>query len=142
MRHNQHGQTLVEMIVVVTIVVLLATGIVAVTTVSLARSQTSKIRSEAVTHAQAGLELARGLRDTSWADFVVKGSAAGSTYCVGTFTPPPCSVNINGTFTRFVRLQFTQVAGVDTMIVTSSVSWGAGTPNNTVHLVTYLTQWK
>jgi type II secretory pathway pseudopilin PulG len=143
---DQKGQTLVEMIVIIGIVVLLATGVVAGTTVSLSRSETSEIRSDAVSYAQSGIELARSLRDAGWDAFAAMGTPV-STYCVGsdgTFGQPPCTaLTIDGRFARAVTLELTTVLGIPTMKVTSMVSWGdTSSPANAVELTTYLTQWQ
>ncbi|MCX6794106.1 MAG: hypothetical protein NTY06_03300 [Candidatus Gottesmanbacteria bacterium] len=129
---HQEGQSLVEMIVVIGMVVLLATGIVVGTTTSLSRSGTSQVRSQALFYAQAGIELARETRDNGWAAFAALGD------------PPTTTVTtINTTFTRSVMLQLTTVSGVSTMKVTSRVKWGdTSNPANAVELTTYLTQWR
>ncbi len=143
---KQQGQTLVEMIVIVGVIVLLATGIVAGTTASLSRSEVLRVRSEALSHAQVGVELARGLRDAGWSAFEAMGSSGGTLYCVGSggaFVQATCAPNIDNKFTRTVTLQTTMVPGVPTMKVTSDVKWGDTTnPLNAVQLITYLTQWK
>jgi len=127
---NQKGQSLVEMIVVIGVVVLLTTGIVVATTVSLSRSETSQVRSQALSIAQAGIELARAARDNGWIAFA---ALAGSTQVTA----------IDTTFTRSVTFELTTVSGVSTMKVTSRVAWGDTTnPSNAVQLITYLTQWK
>lgn len=128
----QRGQSLVEMIVVIGMVVLLATGIVAGTTTSLSRSETSQIRSQALSIAQAGIELARGTRDNGWDAFAALGTPQSTTVS-----------NIDSTFTRSVTFQLTTVSGIPTMKVTSRVTWGdTSNPANTVQLITYLTQWR
>jgi len=71
---QQQGQSLVEMIVVIGVVVLLTTGIVVGTTTSLSRSETSETRSQALSYAQEGIELARGLRDAGWNTFTALGN--------------------------------------------------------------------
>lgn len=142
---DQVGQSLVEMIVVVGMVVLLTTGIVAGTTISLSRSETSKIRSSALTFAQAGIELARGQRDNGWDAFEAMGTPSSTIYCVGSngaFVKETCTTNIDNRFTRSVTLEFTPASG---MKVTSRVVWGDTTNptnTNTVQLITYLTQWR
>ena len=142
---KQHGQTLVEMIVIVGVIVLLATGIVAGTTASLGRSETLQIRSEALSEAQAGIELTRALRDAGWDDLVNKGTPE-TAYCVGSggwaeYTDPPCVVNINNMFTRTITLKY--VAATLTVQVISEVAWGdTSNPLNKVYLTTYLTNWK
>lgn len=128
---HQKGQSLVEMIVVIGMVVLLTTGIIAGTTLSLSRSEASRTRSQALSYAQAGIELARATRDNGWAAFAAMGN------------PPSTTVsNIDSTFTRSVTFQLTTVSGVSTMKVTSRVVWGDTTNPSAVQLITYLTQWK
>lgn len=131
---GQKGQSLVEMIVIIGMVVLLATGIVAGTTVSLSSSKTSQVRSQALSYAQAGIELARATRDDGWPAFSAMGN------------PPSTTVsNIDNTFTRSVTLELTTIGTppTPTMKVTSQVTWGDTTnPLNKVELTTYLTQWR
>ncbi len=146
---GKRGQTLVEMIVIVGMVVLLATGVVVGTTVSLSRSETSKVRSNAAAYAQSGIELARALRDTSWDAFAALGTPTANTYCVGSdgsFGQAQISCtafNIDNTYVRSLTLELTIVSGVPTVKVTSKVSWGdVSNPANAIQLMTYLTQWK
>lgn len=142
------GQSLVEMIVVVGMVVLLATGIVAGTTASLSRADTTNTRTQALSFAQAGIELARGARDTGWDAFALMGTPE-SIYCVGSdglFGTPQtaCATpNIDSTFIRAVTLSLTDLSGVETMQVTSTVTWGDTTnQSNAIELMTYFTQWR
>jgi type II secretory pathway pseudopilin PulG len=141
---QQRGQTLIEMIIIVGVIVLLATGIVAGTTAALSRSETLQARSEALSQAQAGIELARGLRDNGWNTFATKGTPA-TTYCVGSgggFVTGTCMPPyIDNRFKRYVTLELTTIGSppTPTMKVTSKVVWD---PSNAVQLSTYLTQWK
>ena len=140
---GQEGQSLVEMIVIIGMVVLLATGIVAGTTVSLSRSKTSQVRSNALSFAQEGIELARKTRDSGWDAFALMGESE-TTYCVGSggaWGASPCMVpNIDNKFTRSITLQPAPGSGIS---VTSKVVWGDTTnPLNKVELTTYLTQWR
>ena len=118
---HKKGQTLIEMVVVVGIVVLLATGIVAGTTASLARSKTAETRSEALSLAQAGIELAREARDSGWTAFTALNGH-----------PQISTIDI---FTRTVTYELIE----SDMKVTSTVTWGG---TDSVYLVTYLTQWR
>ena len=65
-KNNQHGQTLVEAIIAISVVVMLVTGLIAGTSASLKTSQSGRSRYQAVKLAEEGLEYARSLRDTSW----------------------------------------------------------------------------
>ncbi len=145
---DREGQTLVEMIVIIGTVVLLTTGIVAGTTMSLGRSQVSQTRSSALALAQEGIELARGKRDNGWDAFLLMANPT-NIYCVGSdndfgVAQVACTTpNINNAFTRSLSLQSITISGVPTIKVTSQAAWGdTANPSNTVLLTTYLTQWK
>lgn len=148
-RVDQQGQSLVEMIVVIGMVVLLTTGIVAGTTASLSRSETSQVRSNALSFAQEGIELARKTRDSGWDAFALMGESE-TTYCVGSdgaWGASPCTVpNIDNKFTRSITLKLIPIPAKPTMKemnVTSRVAWGDTTnSSNAVQLTTYLTGWK
>lgn len=141
-RHS--GQSLIEMIVVIGVVVLLATGIVAGTTASLAATQQNQLRAKALRLAQQGIELTRALRDAGWNSFSRMGTAP-SVYCVGedgafTISSSACTApTLEGLYIRSVSLTLT--GGV--MAVDSAVSWGnTSASKNTVELKTTLTQWQ
>lgn len=144
------GQTLIEMIVIVGVVVLLVTGIVAATTASLSVTNSNAARSSAIQYAQEGIELARAQRDVGWNSFALLGTPRQS-YCVGSnneFQPTAimCDyINVGNQFIRTITLELinpgdpTQVK----MTVDVVVSWGDTTnPNNNVELKTDLTQWR
>jgi type II secretory pathway pseudopilin PulG len=142
----REGQTLVEMIVLIGMVVLLTTGIVAGTTVSLSRSHLSQSRTSALALAQSGIELARGIRDNGWGAFEEMGKPGSKTYCVGltgNFVEGMCTgFNIDNKFMRSITLKSTTISGVSTIKVTSHVSWADTTnPANSMELITYLTPW-
>ena len=133
------GQTLVEIIVVVGVVVLLVTGLVIGTTASLRIGESGKTRSQAVKLAQEGIELARTVRDTRWATF----ASMNGTYCLAdtnAWTPMTgsCPVNIGTTFTRSVDFTF-----VDPRVTAEvTVSWQDSSGTKQTSLKTYFTQWK
>jgi type II secretory pathway pseudopilin PulG len=143
----QRGQSFVELVIVIGVVMLLTVGIVIGTTTSLSRSETTQLRGEGLAIAQSGIELARQKRDEGWNMFAAMG-ASESTYCVGddgTFSSPQSactSPNVGSIFTRSVILDLITVSGVTTMKVTSRVTWGdENNETNKSELTTYLTQW-
>lgn len=143
---GQKGQSLVEMIVVIGMVVLMTTGIVAGTTMSINRSTTSQTRTEALSFAQAGVELARSKRDEGWLAFAALGSTP-STYCVGSngnFGSPQvsCTTANIGVYTRSITLTLQTVNATQVMKVVSLVAWEDQSPSHKVQLITYLTQWR
>ncbi len=145
------GQSLVEMVVVIGVVVALAVGIVAGTTAVLGSTQTTQIRSNAAKYAAEGIERARQIRDASWNTFAQMGATA-SLYCLGedgqfVETGTTCSgKNIGGVYTRGVTLELLPAGPsnpVEKMSVRVEVSWGpAGVPGNSMVLETYLTEWR
>lgn len=142
MKDYNSGQTLVEAVVVVGIVVLLVTGLIAGTTVSLRSVQSGRARSQAVSLAQEGLELVRAIRDESWNTF----DGLNGMYCVGedrelVATAGSCTPNIvgaQGDFTRSLYFDWQNPK----MIVTSTVSFVEAQTIRDVTLTTYFTQWK
>lgn len=135
------GQSLVEVIVAVGIVILLVTGLLVGTTNAIRSSQFSTMKSRATRYSQEGLEITRNLRDTSWVSF----SAKSGPWCLsedGTWTQgnPTCPVNIANRFTR--TMTFTWDAGNNRMKVDSLVSWKDGVAVHTSQIITYFTQWK
>lgn len=137
------GQSLVEAVVVVGVVVLLVTGLVAGTTASLKSAQSGRIRSQAVSLAQEGIEIVRGIRDKNWNTFSAYDP---DTYCLGEdqtliLRIGTCSPNITtpeGSFTRSVSFRWQN----PTMIVTLLVSYIDAEVTKDVTLNTYFTQWK
>lgn len=136
----QSGQTLAEVVVAIGVIVLLVTGLVVGTSVSLKASQYSKARSQAVKYAQEALELARNLRDSSWTTFFAFG---GTNQClnkegVWTQTSGACSANIDNFYTRSVTFTWDDPR----MKIEVVASWVDGNKTYTVPISTYLTQWK
>jgi type II secretory pathway pseudopilin PulG len=136
------GQTLVEAVVVVGVVVLLVTGLIAGTTASLRSAQSGRTRTQAVSLAQEGIEIARGLRDENWNAF----EAYTGSYCLGddrvlTISGGTCAPNITtpeGTLSREITFDWQDPK----MIITVVVSYLEGESTRDVTLTTYFTQWK
>ncbi len=143
MPFNQKGQTLIEAVVVIGIVVLLATGLVSGTTASLKSAQTGRSRTLAVSLAQEGVELMRTLRDQQWSSF----QAHSGYYCLSSdhlldpSVSESCPLDIvteNGSFGRSVEFDWQDPL----MVVTVRVSYIEGASTRTTSLVTYFTQWR
>jgi len=139
---SQSGQTLVEAIVVIGLVMLLVTGLIAGTTTSLKSSQSGRTKSEALKFADEGMELIRLMRDDNWTTF----QSYSGLYCLasdGTLTLPgalSCATNIHTTDNSFARsVTFTWLG--DKMQVHVSVAYQDG-GQQSVDLDTYFTQWR
>ena len=144
-RKLSKGQTLVEAIIAISVVVLLVTGLIAGTSASLKTSQSGRSRDQAVKLAEEGVEYARSLRDENWATF----AAYSGSYCFDTTADPPliatvgvnCSTKKTTADTVFNRIITFSLSGTR-MTITSTVSYIENTKTQRVTLTTYLTQWK
>ncbi len=150
--YRTRGQTIIEVIVVIGIVVVLTTGLIAGTTSSLKSAQSDRSRSEAVKYAQEGIEVARQLRDENWDTFF---SYGGSVYCLGSdakgntnfvvSTGGQCPTNImmqDGTLSIFTRSVQFAWQGNSGMQIVVTVSYPENSQTKNVQLTTYLTQWR
>lgn len=142
-RHSMHesGQTLVEIVISLGIVLLLIAGLIVSTTAAVHTSDQDRVRSQSVQYAQEGLELTRELRDSNWSTF----QARSGLWCLdktNTWTQGgiSCPVNINNFFSRGVT--FTWNSGASRMEITSTVSWQDGSAIHQSQLTTYFTQWQ
>lgn len=139
-RTNNHGQSLIEVVVIIGVVILLVTGLVVGTTVALRTSRLGRMRSAANKYAQQAMELARNLRDQGWIGF----QEMSGLYCLGednVFPTSPsdsCTVNMEGVYTRSVVFVWNDPR----MRVTATVSWNEGSSAHQSQLVTYFTRWR
>jgi type II secretory pathway pseudopilin PulG len=137
----QHGQALVEVVIVVGIVLIMISVLVSGTVVSLKSSNFSTQKSQSIKFAQEGIELARLERDKSWSSFYDKRSIV---WCVDQSNVwsagPGCTPNINGTFIRSIALEWNTSGQY--MDVISTVAWRDGNDYRQSELKTNLTEWK
>ncbi len=138
---KQRGQSLIEVVVAVGVVVILVTGLIVGTTSALKTSQYGRTKSQAIKYAQEGMELTRQLRNNGWTTFAGRSGlwcldkVGGWTQGAGT-----CPVNIDNLFTRSAT--FTWNVASSRMEVTVNVSWSDGGGLHDTQLTTYFTQWK
>ena len=131
------GQSLVESVVTLGVVILLVTGLVVGTTSALKYAQSSRARSTATQYASEGLEFARRERDRGWSSFARDGS-----FCVdatGSIPSDPCAL-LENKYSRTVTYVYDEV--VDSVTITSTVSWAEGAEIKEIPLQTTLTNWK
>lgn len=143
MKKYSRGQTLVEVIVAIGVVVLLVTGLIVGTSVTLKASQYGKMRSLGTQYAEEAIEAARNLRDSGWSTFFEYGGVTPKSYClnkvgVWTLTVGSCSPNIDNFYTRMVTFTWADPH----MNVDVAVTWVDGAKTYTSSLSTYFTQWK
>lgn len=135
------GATLVETIIVVSIVAVVVSSLIAGSTSSLRSTSFTSTKAQATKYAQEGIELARRQRDLSWSEFF---NRRDQTWCInkdGNWTSlPTCPVNIDNFFTRTVILGWN--AGANRMEIVSVVSWPSGGRIHSSEIRTHLTQWR
>jgi type II secretory pathway pseudopilin PulG len=163
------GQSLVEALIAVAVVIILITGIVAGTTSSLRASAYARARSEATKLVQQGMEIARNDRDQGWSDFAdldldpVAGTR--TYYCVGSVSSVFGNANKNYTtdaealsycessgsisipagslnisYVRFLVFEINPAGtSTDTMWVRTVVRWREGSNYRTSQAETYMT---
>jgi len=138
-----YGQTIVEAIVVIAVVVLLVTGLVAGTTISLRSVQQGKIKSQALKYAEESLEFVRNIRDQRWDTL----QSYNGWYCLGSdvllipIATDTCTTNIvnaDGAFTRTLHFTWDGIK----MNVQASVRYPDGSSTKEVSLTTNYTEWK
>lgn len=137
------GQTIIEIIVVIGVVVLLATGLIAGATMTIKSAQFGKSKTLAVRYSQEALEKARSLREAGWETFLLYGSDLGKEWCLdkaGIWTEAitSCTANIDNLYTRSVVFIW-QDPGMKVDVTTT---WNDGTKTYTVTVGTILTQWQ
>lgn len=140
---KSRGQTLLELIVSIGVVVFVMLGLVVAVTSSLRFSQASRYRSRAVKYAQEAIEMTRQLRDTNlWDTFIAYAGVTPKVWCLsktGVWTPEDGNCQpLDGIFSRNVTLTWD-----DPLVrVQADVSWQDGSRVLHSQLDTYLTRWK
>lgn len=132
------GQTLVEIVVVIGVVVILTTALVILTTYSLKNTRLGGLRAQAVTYAQEGMDYVRQKRDASWTDF----RALDGIWCIGDgdtwYESTVCTQNVNNFFGRYA--EFTWDDANQRMAVTLTVDWTEGPNYYSTTLDSYFSQ--
>jgi type II secretory pathway pseudopilin PulG len=146
----RRGQSLVEAVVAVAVVLLLVTGLIVATTSSVKFSTLSSYRTQATQIAKEVMEAVRDMRDSSWTDFITKSD---TTYCLSgsyewTILPPgeECAGDTGDFYIRTVIFEL-QTPDPDKpdqkrMKVTVTIGWAEGTSKKSATLVSYFTNWK
>lgn len=141
MKKSTRGQTLVEVIVAIGVVVLLVTGLIVSTSVTLKASQYGKMRSLGTQYANEAIEVTRNLRDSGWSTFFT--TYGGFSWCLnkaGEWSKMvgACMPNIDSFYTRVVTFTWDDPR----MKVDVAVTWVDGAKTYSATLSTYFTQWK
>jgi Tfp pilus assembly protein PilV len=146
MINHKKGQSLIEAIVAIAVVVVLVTGLVVGTTRAISATTSARVRSVANKLVQDGMEYLRQQRNiVTWSEF---SDYAGNTYCMkddNTLVPgATCSASdqiVQSAIPPLSRIaQFTS-SGVNKIDVTIMVSWSESGTTRQSKATTSLTNW-
>lgn len=153
-RRNEAGQTLIEILIAVAVVMLVLVAIVSRVVDAVANANFARNQVMATRFAQEGIEWTRSQRDRlGWAGFVTALDGDPVTYCVldlasnpqlEAMTPGVCSGTISGTlFSREVEIDFTDVPDPegDFVRVEVRVVWQDRIGTHASTLGTILSRW-
>lgn len=107
---GEAGQTLIEILLAFSVSILVLSAVIVGVTTTLSNTQSTKNQNLANSYAQEGMAVVRGIRDSSWPNFVSKTQP---TYCLvqnSTILTEPnllgCGQNV-GIFSREVKFEHT-----------------------------------
>jgi len=145
---SQTGQSLIEVLFSLSIVLLVIVALVRATTVSMKGSDFSKNQTLATKYAQEAIEWIRGERDRSWNEIW---SRTDSTFCLN-FDPPTswpgpssCGSDFDlkgGKFKREAILTTVTKGTITEIEVKVIVTWQDAGGDHDAQIVTYLSNWR
>lgn len=147
---SQKGQSLLEAIVAVSVIVMVLVALVSAITFALSNAQFARNKTQATKYAQEAIEWLRNQRDSNWALFYSQArSSPGAIYCLNTLDSWPSMGNCTGViddqfdlFSREATLTYTPSAPSDSITIHIRVFWREGSGQKEVVMDTFLTQWK
>jgi len=141
---NQKGQSLIEAVATLGIILLILTGIITATTYSIRNSNYAKTQSQATKYATELTEWFRSQRDDQdWATFL----ARTNTYCFNDVSiewpiiTGACSVSDYSLESKYKREATLTRASASAVTINITVSWQDESGIHQSNLETYLTQW-
>lgn len=156
-RHSQSGQTLIEVIIAIGLMVLVITTIVSGVVLSIRNNRYAKDQALSKEYVRETLEWLRSMRDQlGWDAFDATVRADGTTvqYCLDTLPETiaefdakvhssTCTVTINGTpFVRSVTLTPAIVSSIHQITAVAVVSWTEGSKTFTSQSTLVLKEWR
>ncbi len=146
----EQGQTLVEIITAIAVVLLVLVALIIAVTNSLSNAQFSRNKAIALKYSQEVTEWLRDQRDQGWGAFYAYAGAApgGTTYCFTNLawpaSPGACAqtdviIDAFGLFRRNVTLI---QSAADRVQINVTVTWNETQRSPSVVITTYLTRWR
>lgn len=132
-KENQKGQTLLEVVIALTALLLILAAISIVVTTSVSNSTFIKNQNKAGKYAQEGMEYVRNLKVSNYADFIANYPTG--TYCLSDDQPlslvsvaqiGPCRANVENSLIREVLIETDAAKCPSGRKVTVTVRWTGG----------------
>lgn len=140
---KESGQSLIEVMVAVSISMVVLVGLLSITSLGLTNSELSRNKTRGNEYAQEAVEWLRGQRDANWNTFYTR---APGTYCLNTLAwqSGACSAGtvINDQYDLFTRQITLTPNGIDRVTVVVTVRFPSGERTELVQLNSTLTKWK
>lgn len=130
----QNGQTVLEVLVALTLIILFLTGVVIIELYATRNSEYAQTRSLATSLAGQQLERARVVRDSAGISSL--NVCLSSCYINGQLTPVPAVLGPTGTFSQSLTIKQTSLSDQDCQLPAVTI-----TPNPVVYKATALVSW-
>lgn len=153
--NNQQGQSVIEIIVAMGIMIIIAATAVAAVVSSFSTTRLSEEETQASFFAMEGIEAAQSIRNQDWDDITNGNHGLSNSGGTWVFSGSSDDPDGGSKFTRVVAVADAQRDGdgdlvasggtvdVDTKKITSTITWDfTSGRSNTVEMVAYLTNWQ
>jgi type II secretory pathway pseudopilin PulG len=137
---NQSGQSLIEILTALTIVLLVIVALIKATSVSIKSGDYSKSQALATSYAQEAIEWVRAERDEDWDN--VAGHTPIESFCLNdlSWSGGWCGYTLGDRFKR--ELSLSDAGGGNTIEVRVVVGWQDASGDHQSQLNTYLSNWR
>ncbi len=123
---KMQGQSLVEVVIALSVIAIVVTGIATTVTTALSNNQFTQLQSLATDYSEEGMEIVREIRNSDYEEFATKSGA----FCIGEdnrLQAGECSgENIEGVFMRSVGVEQSPACAVDVSRVTVTTAYTSG----------------
>ena len=131
------GQSLIELLVALTLIMLVVVAVVGLAAVSIKTSYFAKRETTAKRYAEEAMEWLREQKKSNWTDFLF--AKSGNTYCFNSSPIDGWSSNCDATLDGIYKREVTLSSSSDNVTVTVVVSWSDSSGTHETKLVSVFT---
>jgi len=131
------GQSLIELLVALTLIMLVVVAVVGLAAVSIKTSYFAKRETAAKRYAEEAMEWLREQKKSNWTDFLF--AKSGNTYCFNSSPIDGWSSNCGATLDGIYKREVTLSRSSDNVTVTVVVSWSDSSGTHETKLVSVFT---